>query len=74
MGERYSVRIGVCYEEICDKKWLLQKCNSHFYITEYPLFYFKNAVRNFYGHIRLSDDCIEDELCFIARYLFHTGR
>ena len=46
---------------------------SAFYIYM-GLSHFKNAVRNFYSHVRLSDNCIEDELRLIVRYLFRTGR
>ena len=28
-----------------------EECNSHFYFTEYHLFHFINAIRDFYGHV-----------------------
>lgn len=68
-----------CWDDTCkmidykNNTNVTEECNSHFYFTEYHLFHFINAIHDFYDHVWLSDNCIEDELCLVARYLFHTG-
>lgn len=69
----YTVDYNIFFNTEQQKKMHSLIIESAGYKFTRKLSHFVNAVCDFHSHVRVSDNCIEDDLRPVTRYLLHTG-